>query len=317
MRSLLLMPVRPGSLRLQDPPDPPEKEGRVLGQPLHVGLCGTDAEIISRQYGEAPPRADFLVPGHENLGQVLEAPAVSLVAAGEGELAGGTVRRPDPVPRPACAVGEWTVPAAAGTSSTAFRLCTAWRARAGARRRMPSSSNQPSAVITSAGPVGLLAALFAARRALEADVFDRGLTGPGPDLVRALGVTDHAQPVPESGVEGGVVVECTGVPSAVFEVMEHSDTASVVCLTGVSSIGVSSRVDMGDLNRSTVLDDDVVFGCLNANRRHDEAASSALAEADRDWLSRLNSRRLPLDQYASALTRQYDYVEVVLDVQAG
>src|SRR6185312_6884828 len=43
--------------------------------------------------------------GHEGLGEVLEAPAGSGFAP--GDLVVGIVRRPDPIPCPACAAGEW------------------------------------------------------------------------------------------------------------------------------------------------------------------------------------------------------------------
>jgi len=48
------------------------------------------------------------------------------------------------------------------------------------------------AVVTGAGPVGLLAALLAVQRGLEVHVFDRMTDGPKPDLVRDLGATYHA-----------------------------------------------------------------------------------------------------------------------------
>ena len=77
----------------------------MLVQGLQVGLCGTDAEIVSGGYGEAPPGADLLVLGHENLGRVLEAPPGCGLSP--GDLVVGIVRRPDPVPCSACAAGEW------------------------------------------------------------------------------------------------------------------------------------------------------------------------------------------------------------------
>ena len=43
--------------------------------------------------------------GHESLGRVLEAPTGSGFTV--GDLAVGFVRRPDPVPCPSCAIGEW------------------------------------------------------------------------------------------------------------------------------------------------------------------------------------------------------------------
>ncbi len=62
-----------------------------------------------------------------------------------------------------------------------------------------------------------------------------------------------------------------------------------------------------------VLENDVVFGSVNANRRHYELAAEALARADRAWLERLITRRLPLDRWREALERRPDDVKLVVD----
>jgi threonine dehydrogenase-like Zn-dependent dehydrogenase len=62
-----------------------------------------------------------------------------------------------------------------------------------------------------------------------------------------------------------------------------------------------------------VLENDVVFGSVNANRRHFEAAAEALAQADRDWLGRLITRTVPLDRWQEALHKGDDDVKVVVD----
>jgi len=56
---------------------------------------------------ETPVGESFLVLGHEDLGRVTDAPAGSGLSA--GDLVVGIVRRPDPVPCPACARGEWDI----------------------------------------------------------------------------------------------------------------------------------------------------------------------------------------------------------------
>ena len=53
-----------------------------------------------------------------------------------------------------------------------------------------------------------------------------------------------------------------------------------------------------------VLDNDVVFGTVNANRRHYEMAADALARADKRWLGRLITRRVPLERWSEALERR-------------
>jgi threonine dehydrogenase-like Zn-dependent dehydrogenase len=84
----------------------------------------------------------------------------------------------------------------------------------------------------------------------------------------------------------------------------------------VSSGGREFSVDTGQLNRTMVLQNDVVFGSVNANRRHYEQGAEALAKADRDWLARLVTRRVALSQWHDAYTRQPGDVKTVLAFQA-
>ena len=60
---------------------------------LEVGVCGTDREICSFQYGTAPDGSEHLVIGHESLGEVVEIGGeVSRVKV--GDLVVPMVRRP-------------------------------------------------------------------------------------------------------------------------------------------------------------------------------------------------------------------------------
>src|SRR5205809_5234156 len=60
---------------------------------LEAGVCGTDKEICAFEYGTPPAGSDYLVIGHESLGEVIEVgPAVSFVKV--GDLVVPTVRRP-------------------------------------------------------------------------------------------------------------------------------------------------------------------------------------------------------------------------------
>jgi threonine dehydrogenase-like Zn-dependent dehydrogenase len=72
---------------------------------LDVGVCGTDKEICSFQYGTPPKGSDYLVIGHESLGEIVEVgPAVKHVKP--GDLAVVTVRRPCSSPAcPPCRAG--------------------------------------------------------------------------------------------------------------------------------------------------------------------------------------------------------------------
>jgi len=60
---------------------------------LEIGICGTDKEICAFEYGTPPEGSDYLVIGHEALGEVIEVgPAVNKVKV--GDLVVPTVRRP-------------------------------------------------------------------------------------------------------------------------------------------------------------------------------------------------------------------------------
>jgi glucose 1-dehydrogenase len=62
---------------------------------LEVGVCGTDREICSFQYGTPPAGADDLVIGHESLGEVVEIGS-KVSRLRRGDLVVPTVRRPCP-----------------------------------------------------------------------------------------------------------------------------------------------------------------------------------------------------------------------------
>jgi threonine dehydrogenase-like Zn-dependent dehydrogenase len=134
--------------------------------------------------------------------------------------------------------------------------------------------------------------------------------------VHALGAHYHYSDVEKvaSDFLPDIIVEATGAPQVVFDVMENNAAYGIVCLTGVSPRGRDLTIDVGGLNRDLVLENDVVFGSVNANLDHYALAADALAAADRGWLERLISRRVPLEDFEQALERQDDDVKVVLDL---
>jgi glucose 1-dehydrogenase len=172
-------------------------------------------------------------------------------------------------------------------------------------------------LITGAGPVGLMAALIGQERGFELHVLDRIKEGLKPDLVRELGATYHTGPVSKIGFRPDVVIECTGVSSVITEAMMHLGNDSILCLIGVSSEDQKQTLDLGSINKSLVLDNCAIFGSVNANRKHYALAQKALLGTNRKLLSRLISRRFPVDNFASALQRHPDDIKVVIDFAAN
>jgi threonine dehydrogenase-like Zn-dependent dehydrogenase len=345
MHALTLTPGAADSVRVEEYPDPTPSADRLLVRALALGICGTDREMIAGQYGQAPPGEKRLILGHESLGEVLAAPPESGFAA--GDLVVGIVRRPDPVPCPSCAVGQWDmcrngrytergikqlhgygselwtvepgfavkVEPSLGTLGVLLEpasvVAKAWQQieRIGAR----AAWTPRKVLVTGAGPIGLLAALMGVQRGYQVHVLDRVTSGPKPALVADLGATYHHEDVAQAGADADIVLECTGAAQLVFDVMTRTAPAGIVCLTGVSSGGRKLAVDLGALNRTMVLENDVVFGSVNANREHYHLAATALAKADRAWLSRLITRRLALHDWPSALDRIDGDVKTIID----
>ena len=80
--------------RVIDHPEPKiERPGEARLRILDVGICGTDKEIVSFQYGTPPAGSDYLIIGHESLGEVVEVGA-DVKNVRPGDLVVTSVRRP-------------------------------------------------------------------------------------------------------------------------------------------------------------------------------------------------------------------------------
>ncbi|MDQ4085505.1 MAG: glucose 1-dehydrogenase [Actinomycetota bacterium] len=350
MRALTIVPGTAGSLAVKEVPAPEPDQDELLVDGLAVGVCGTDREIAAGEYGSAPDGEERLVIGHESLGRVRAAPEGSGFEV--GDLVAGVVRRPDPVPCAACAHGEfdmcrngryvergikglhgyaseqWTVHPDYAVKvdprldelgvllEPTSVVAKAWEQVFGVGNRAYFSPR--SVLVTGAGPIGLLAALLGRQRGLDVHVLDLVTGGPKPELVRDLGGTYHHD-LDEAfdQVHPDVVIEATGASPVVLKAISSTTDYGVVCLAGVSSSGRRIEIDAGAVNRDIVLENAVVVGTVNANQRHYREAAAALANADREWLRRLVSRRVPLERFADAFEAREDDVKVILDVAAG
>jgi threonine dehydrogenase-like Zn-dependent dehydrogenase len=88
--------VFPGTheIRLIDHPEPKiSKPTDVKLRIIDVGVCGTDKEICAFEYGTPPDGSEYLVIGHESLGEVVEVGSV-VSRVKVGDLAVPMVRRP-------------------------------------------------------------------------------------------------------------------------------------------------------------------------------------------------------------------------------
>jgi glucose 1-dehydrogenase len=344
LRAVTVIPGRAGSARLDEVPEQGAELGSVVVEAMAVGVCGTDVEIAAGLYGWPPPGRERLILGHESLGRVLD-PGPSGFAVGDHVV--GIVRRPDPEPCANCAVGEWDMCSNGGYTERGIKqldgfmadrwriepeyafkvvdrslgllgvllepttvVAKAWEHIAMIGRR--SFWDPGTVLVVGAGPIGLLAALIGVQYGGEVHVLDRVTSGRKPALVEALGATYHTGAVSELGLSPDIVVECTGVAQLVRDVANAAAPGGIVCLTGV---GPPAAPDGSATTLATdaVLKNLVMFGSVNANRRHYYRAAQVLARADRSWLEQLVTRKVDPDAFEQALDRDSDDIKVVIE----
>jgi threonine dehydrogenase-like Zn-dependent dehydrogenase len=348
-RAITVQPGHARSARLDRIASPAESEGALVVAIEAIGICGTDREILAGKYGTAPHGRERLIIGHESLGHVIEAPSGSGFA--NGDRVAGIVRRPDPVPCPHCAIGEWDlcsngrytergIKERDGYAADIVRLEPDFAVRVDAALGIAGVLTEPASVVakawaeidrfasrsaanvkrsvlvTGAGPIGLLAALMGVQRNLDVAVYDHAESGPKPELVRDLGAgyrSPSSHPLRDDDAFD-LILECTGASALIMDMVNRLRPDGILCLTGVSSGGHKIGIDLGSLNREMVLDNTLVFGSVNARRAHYDAGAQALARADRPWLDRLISRRVPLDDWPRAFEREPGDVKVILEL---
>ncbi|MGA7173089.1 MAG: glucose 1-dehydrogenase, partial [Candidatus Dormiibacterota bacterium] len=319
-----------------------------------------DLEIADDGYGAPPVGRDTLVLGHANLGRVVSAPqgvdlqkgqlVVATVrrpcpercppcAAGQsddcltgnytergikgrdGYMAERYVESADyliPLPATLTKVGVLMEP----SSIVEKGLIQAFSIQRG---RMPWDPKQ--ALVCGAGAVGLLAAIFLRLRDLEVSLVAKtDPNSPAYQVAKAIGANLlDAEQHPVSGLAQqlghiDLIFEATGASSVAMDAIAATGHNGVCCLSSVTAGARTVTVDSDSLNLDMVLGNKLVFGTVNANRRHFEAAARMLGAAVRKWpgvLEQVVTRRVPADQFADAFSRQPDDIKTVISFSGG
>jgi threonine dehydrogenase-like Zn-dependent dehydrogenase len=224
MKAAAVFPDKKSLGIVPDYPEPKlESPSGVKLRILNVGVCGTDREIASFLYGTPPDGSEYLVIGHECVGEVVEA-GPEAVGFKPGDLAIPMVRRPCASPdctacragrSDFCYTGEYRergimkmhgfmtelvtdeavymnpVPAAIRSVAVLVEpLTIAEKALIQVRvmqQRLPWR-HKLQAVVLGAGPVGLLGAMTLANQGFEVTVYSRNREpDPSSDIVKAIG----------------------------------------------------------------------------------------------------------------------------------
>ncbi len=369
MRAVAVFPAG-RQVRVVEHPEPaPTSPTEVKVRVLEVGVCGTDREIVTFQYGTPPAGSEYLVIGHESLCEVVELGG-SVTRVKRGDLVVPMVRRPCRVAACApcragrqdfCVTGEFTergirgahgfmtefvvddekymnvVPAALRDVAVLAEpltiaekaLAEVWKVQQRLPWARPARAGQAPghgqrAVVLGAGPVGLLGAILLANAGFETTVYSRS-SGPHDkaSLVREVGArylaaeTHTIAQLADAVGRIDVVYEATGASRVAFEMLESLGTNGVFVFTGVPGRKGPVEVDTDLIMRNLVLENQIVFGTVNASRDAYEAAIRHLGTFSARWphvLPRLITSRSPLADAPALLSGEPTGIKSVVAV---
>jgi len=353
MKAGAVTPRQKDSARIVEMAVPSPGRGEVLVKVLEVGIDGTDMEINRGQYGEPPLGQNFLVLGHEALGEV-ENPGTT--DFNKGELVVPLVRRPDSCincrsgQSDMCLEGNYLecgIRGAHGFLREYLVEQPPFLIRVPAELRQVAVLAEPMSIATKgidqaiefhrrsanpvqvvlvlgAGPLGLLAMVLLRVQNFNTYTLDivpkSSLKG---QLVEAIGATyldGGNSPIAELPGQIGnldIIVEATGNSTVAFQAMSALGTNGVICLMGVSTGEKPLEICADCLNMQMVLGNKMIFGTVSSNRRHFEKAVQLLGEIERSWpgwLARLTTRRLSFGDFKDALHPTPDSIKTVIEI---
>jgi threonine dehydrogenase-like Zn-dependent dehydrogenase len=343
VHALVTEPGRAHTTRVEEVPDVRTLAGEVLVRTLEVGICGTDREISEGLFGVAPEGEPVLVLGHEALGVVeLDGHGFS-----RGDLVTATVRRscghciacaqdsPD-----SCLTGDYSergitrlhgyarelvaedpkqliaIPRSLGRlgvlaepTSICERALRHARAIGG---RQPWQLER--ALVLGAGAIGLLTTYLL--RLSGTEVWVASLE-PESELVEQSGaryVSTQDADLCDLG-KFDLVVEAAGDAQLMAQALGLLRRSGIACLLGIDTRDQKVALDGVVLGMETILENHVLFGSVNAQRRDWLAAVEDLDAVRERWpeaLDRFVALRVPLDRFEEAFRHRGGKATLVL-----
>jgi len=308
--------VTPGTIEIQDVPDPAPGPTDVVVKPAAVGICGTDLHIMEGEFAPAFP----IVPGHEFAGEIVAVGSeVTGYAVGEQvavdpslycghcyyckrargnqcenwNAIGVTVSGGAAEYVSAPMANLFKLPSHVATRDAALiePLSCAVRGFDVLPRTMASDY-----LIYGSGTMGLMM-LSLAMRAGAASVSVVDINPQRLETAKQLGCSAAATDASAFDAPRGwdVVIDCTGVAAAIRDGLSRVGRGGTFLQFGVSSYDASVAIEPYDIYRREI----TITGSMAVLHSFDRAGS--LMAAGVLDPSIFVSHRYPLSSYASAL----------------
>ncbi len=179
-------------------------------------------------------------------------------------------------------------------------------------------------LVAGLGPIGLLGAMvlrLAGAEVYGLDIVDANTARP-QWLTKIGGYYVDGRKIPVDQVDDtigamDVILEAAGIPSLDFNLMDAMTTDGVYVLTGIPGDSRPVQVDGGKLMRQMVLNNQLMFGSVNAARDHFQMAVDDLEHAHLLWgdhVDKLITDHFPPSDFSAALSHHDpDEIKVVLE----
>lgn len=321
MKAITVAPLKQDSLKLQELELPKPQRKELLLEVQKVGICGTDRDIISGFYGEAPAGEDFLVLGHESLSRVAGLGS-GVRGFKKGDLVVPTVRRNCPENCVYCKSGQsdmcitghylehgikglhgFAREFAISDSDFAVKLPESLK-EVGVllepltivekavsetfliqKSRMRKWSSK-RVLVLGAGPVGLLATALLRLSGAEVDTVARSpkesLKARLAEQTGASYIDTQVTQLNELENKYDIVFELTGNTSVALEAQNLTSVNGVVSYLGVYKQEQQTE-DAGKIYTNLVLGNRVQFGSVNANKTYFVKGVRDLQKIKRKW----------------------------------
>ncbi|HII06278.1 MAG TPA: glucose 1-dehydrogenase [Methanotrichaceae archaeon] len=321
MKAIAVTPKEEKSARMVEVPVPKVGDDEVLVKVRLVGLDGTDREIDEGLYGDPPEGENFLIIGHESLGEVVKVGGeVQTLRPGDRVVA--TVRRPDDCLNcraeeyDMCLAGNYTergikgrhgylseyyveeekflmkVPKVLGDLAVLLEPISvaekAVRMAFSVQERMRWEPK--TAMVTGTGTLGLLTAAILRLGGLAVASVDRSDDDRKEEIFSVLGVTHfnakmvNLHDIPkELGCQIDLIVEETGSSTVALHSMMVVGTNGVVVLTSITGGDKKMEICSDCFNQGLVLGNKAVVGSVNAHRRDFKEGIGHLLTIENRW----------------------------------
>jgi threonine dehydrogenase-like Zn-dependent dehydrogenase len=341
VKGLVTRPGEAHSTRVEEVPEP-TGDG-VLVRVLEVGVCGTDREISEGHFGDPPEGRDLLVLGHEMLGTIEQDGdgftkgdlVTAIVRRSCGHCVACAENEPD-----SCLTGDYFergitrldgfareqlredprqligIPPSLGRLGVLAEP-TSICARA-LRHAHMIGGRQPwqleTALVIGGGAVGTLMTLLLRLEGISVTVASLEESNERVTELGARYVSTKGVDLRDLG-RFDFVAECAGNAQLMADSLGLLKRSGVACLLGIDARDQRVSIDGPTLAVETILENRVLFGSVNAQRRDWLAAVDALDRAQDKWrdvLESFISLRVPLDRFADAFAHQSGKATLVL-----